>query len=89
MTALAKPDGVRGIVSGDVLRRLVARTMAQQLGPVSRQPLHLINTLWPPGHDVNASPMFSKVCDLNLETTVTSIDGVSTRMTLWRAMLTG
>ena len=34
MTALPKPNGgVRGIVSGDVLRRLVARTMAQQLGP--------------------------------------------------------
>ena len=33
MTALAKPDGgVRGIVAGDVIRRLVARTMAQQLG---------------------------------------------------------
>ena len=32
MTALSKPDGgVRGIVTGDVVRRLVARTMAQQL----------------------------------------------------------
>ena len=33
MTVQAKPDGgVRGIVAGDVIRRLVARTMAQQLG---------------------------------------------------------
>ena len=33
MTAMAKPDaGVRGIVAGDVIRRLTARTMAQQLG---------------------------------------------------------
>ena len=33
MTALSRPDGrVRGIVTGDVVRRLVARTMAQQLG---------------------------------------------------------
>ena len=33
MTALAKLDGgVRGIVAGDVIRRLVAKTMAQQLG---------------------------------------------------------
>ena len=33
MTALRKPDGgVRGIVAGDVVRRLIARTMAQQLG---------------------------------------------------------
>ena len=34
MTALTKPDGgIRGIVSGDVIRWLVARAMAQQLGP--------------------------------------------------------
>ena len=33
LTALQKPSGgVRGIVAGDVLRRLVARTMAQQIG---------------------------------------------------------
>ena len=31
ITALQKPDGgVRGIVVGDVFRRLIARTMAQQ-----------------------------------------------------------
>ena len=31
-TALSKPDGgVRGIVAGDVIRRLVARTMSQQI----------------------------------------------------------
>ena len=34
MTALSKDDGsVRGIVRGDVVRRLVARTIAQRLGP--------------------------------------------------------
>ena len=34
MTALQKPTGgVRGIVVGDFVRRLVARTLAQQLGP--------------------------------------------------------
>ena len=34
VTALQKPNGsVRGIVASDVFRRLVARTMAQQLGP--------------------------------------------------------
>ena len=33
ITALAKPDGgVRGIVIGDVFRRIVARTTAQQIG---------------------------------------------------------
>ena len=32
MTALQKPDGgIRGIVVGDVFRRLIARTMAQQI----------------------------------------------------------
>ena len=34
ITALSKPSGgVRGIVSGDIIRRLVARTVAQQLNP--------------------------------------------------------
>ena len=34
ITALRKPSGgVRGIVVGDVIRRVVARTLAQQLGP--------------------------------------------------------
>ena len=34
MTALQKPGGgVRGIVCGDVVRRLVAQTIAQQISP--------------------------------------------------------
>ena len=34
MIALQKPQGgIRGIVVGDVVRRLVARSLAQQLGP--------------------------------------------------------
>ena len=34
LTPLQKANGgIRGIVAGDLLRRLVARTMAQQLGP--------------------------------------------------------
>ena len=43
MTALQKPGGgsVRGIVAGDVIRRLVARTMPQQLGPVVEQAISL------------------------------------------------
>ena len=37
MTALAKPDGgVRGIVVGDVFRRVVARTIAQQFHTIGR-----------------------------------------------------
>ena len=32
LTALSKPDGgVRGIVVGDILRRMVARTLAKQI----------------------------------------------------------
>ena len=35
MTALQKDDGgVRGIVASDIIRRLVARTVAQQLSPI-------------------------------------------------------
>ena len=35
LTALAKPDGgVRGIVAGDVIRRLVARTMGHQMAEI-------------------------------------------------------
>ena len=35
MTAFTKPDGgVRGIAAGDVVRRLVSRTMAHQMGKV-------------------------------------------------------
>ena len=35
LTALTKPNGgIRGIVSGDVVRRLVSRTIAQQVGEV-------------------------------------------------------
>ena len=38
MTALQKPQGgIRGIVVGDFVRRVVARTLAQQLGPAVEQ----------------------------------------------------
>ena len=38
LTALNKPDGgVRGIMAGDVIRRLVARTMAQQMAEIVEQ----------------------------------------------------
>ena len=79
MTALAKPDGgVRGIVSGDVLRRLVARTMAKQLGPSVKAATsphqHVLATR--AGCECIAH-VLQGLCDLNPETTVTSIDGVS------------
>ena len=38
LTALRKTGGgVRGIVAGDVIRRLTSRTMAQQLGEVVKR----------------------------------------------------
>ena len=41
MTALAKPDGgVRGIDVGDVFRRVVARTIAQQFTPLAEAATH-------------------------------------------------
>ena len=52
MTALRKANGgVRGIVVGEVVRRLVARTMAQQLGPqveaATRSPPVRAVSAWP------------------------------------------
>ena len=92
MTALTKPDGgVRGIVSGDVLRRLVARTMAQQLGLA-------VKTATSP-HQYALSTragcaciahVLQGLCDVNPLTTVTSIDGVSAYdLISRRAMLSG
>ena len=56
MTAVLKPTGgVRGIVAGDIIRRLVSRTIAQQI----RRPQHLSNTPCPP-QSVSALPMRSR-----------------------------
>ena len=45
MTALQKPDGgVRGIVAGDILRRLVGRTIAQQINPIVSDARRLSST---------------------------------------------
>ena len=92
MTALTKSDGgVRGIVSGDVLRRLVARTMAQQLGPgvKSATSPHQYAFSTRAGCECIAH-VLQGLCDLNPLTTVTSIDGVSAYdLISRRAMLSG
>ena len=45
LTALQKPQGgVRGVVVGDIVRRLVAKTMAQQLGPAVQASTSPFNT---------------------------------------------
>ena len=45
ITALQKPTGgVRGIVAGDIIRRLVARTIAQQFGTSNRTGQYALTT---------------------------------------------
>ena len=64
MTVLSKPDGgVRGIVTGDVVQRLVARTMAQQMGKAveAATPIRILQGL----------------TDADERATVISVDGVS------------
>ena len=61
MTALKKSDGgVRGIVAGDVVRRLFARTMSQQLGPATMR-LHLTSLRCRHVQDANVSHTCCKV----------------------------
>ena len=59
MTALSQEDGgVQGVVTGDVMRRLVARTMAQQL---ERQQQRHINMRSPLERGVSALHLPSKL----------------------------
>ena len=77
MMALQKPSGVRGIVAGDIVRRLVAWTMAQQLSTA-------VETATAP-HQYAMSTRAGTVCvahalqvltELDAQATVVSIDGV-------------
>ena len=79
MTALTKPNGgVRGIVSGDVIRRLTARTIAQQLGKVveaATAPFqYALSTR--AGCECVAH-ILQALCEINPQTTVVSVDGIS------------
>ena len=78
MTALQKTaGGVRAIVAGEVVRRLVAR-IAQQLGPaveVATAPFqYALSTK--AGCECVCHAL-QTLCDVDLEASVTSIDGVS------------
>ena len=83
--------GVRGIVAGEVLRRLVARTMAQQLGPAVENftaPFQFALTTRSGcecvAHTIQA------LCQADPELTLTSLDGVSAfDLISRRAMLEG
>ena len=77
LTALSKPDGgVRGIVVGDILRRMVARTMARQFSKkveVATAPFqYALSTK--AGCECVAH-ILQTVTNLDEEATVTSIDG--------------
>ena len=90
LTALAKPDGgVRGIVAGDVIRRLVARTMAHQMAEiVERATTPHQYALSTRGGCECVAHVLQGLTELDPETTVTSIDGIGAYDTISReAML--
>ena len=91
LTALQKESrGVRGIVAGDIVRRLVARTIAQQVerafGIATAS-----STLSRPERAVSASRMCFRVfTDIDPNATVLSIDGIGAFDLVFReAMLRG
>ena len=78
MTALEKANGgVRGIVAGDMVRRLVTRTIAQQiLCPVGRHP-HF-STRCQRGLALNViAHAIQAITDADPGATVLSVDGIS------------
>ena len=78
LTALQKPNGgVRGIVAGDEFRRLVARTMAQQLGPeIERATSPFQFALSTRAGTECIAHAIQALTDLNQNATVLSIDGI-------------
>ena len=92
MTALRKKDGgVRGIVVGEVIRRLVARTVAQQLGPAVEAATSLFQYALSTRAGCECiSHVLQALSELDADATVTSIDGISACDTISRrAMLQG
>ena len=78
MTALAKPDGgVRGIVAGDVFRRVVARTMAQQFTPLAEAATHPFQyALSTRAGTECVAHIVQSLSELDPRSTILSIDGV-------------
>ena len=92
MTALRKENGgVRGIVAGEVVRRVQAKTIAQQLGPAVKAATapnqYALSTR--AGCECIAHAL-QAVTELDQEATVTTIDGISAYDSISRrAMLLG
>ena len=92
MTALQKSSGgIRGIVVGDFIRRLVARTIAQQLNPAIEQatsPFHFALTT-KSGCECIAH-IAQALTDLDANATLLSVDGIGAfDLISWNAMLQG
>ena len=78
MTALCKPNGgVRGIVAGDMVRRLVARTISQQISKAVEQATSPFQyaLLTTSGGECIAHSL-QALTDLDPRATVLSIDGI-------------
>ena len=92
MTALRKKDGgVRGIVASEVIRRLTARTIAQQLGPaVEAATAPFQYALSTRAGCECVSHALQALRDMDEDGGITSIDGISAYDTISRrAMLQG
>ena len=92
MTALKKPaGGIRGIVVGDVIRRLMARTVAQQVATnVEQATAPFQYALSTRAGCECVSHVVQALCEANPNTTIVSVDGVSAYDTISReAMMRG
>ena len=78
ITALQKPDGgVRGIVVGDILRRLVARTMAKQMAArVEAATAPFQYALTTKAGCESVAHILQSLTDQDERATIVSIDGV-------------
>jgi len=79
LTALQKPGGagVRGIATGDTLRRLVARTLAQQFGTaISRACAPYQFTLSTRAGTDAAAHLLRAATDLRGDATIVALDGI-------------
>ena len=92
ITALKKPNGgIRGIVVGDILRRLVARTMAKQMAArVEAATAPFQNALTTKAGCESVAHILQSLTDQDERATIVSIDGVGAYDLISRnAMLEG